>query len=81
MAKSIQKAKAELKDNLQKEHDNKLIQLYEAYFQKALTDPNAFKAFNDCAKELFKGGSDGELLGILRNTVAFNDYQDEKEGG
>lgn len=77
MAKSIQKAKAELKDNLQKEHDNKLIQLYEAYFQKALTDPNAFKAFNDCAKELFKGANENDLLTILKNTAAFDNVGED----
>ena len=79
--KSKAYTEAQAKDKLKAEHDQKLIDLYNAYFQMALKDPNAFKAFNDCAKELFKGGSDGELLGILRNTVAFNNYQDEKEGG
>ena len=41
-----------------------------------MEDTNCFKAFNDCAKELFKGKEDNEIDTILDN-LKDGDFSDE----
>ena len=63
-------------DKLQDLHKQKLIDLYNNYYEKAIEDTNCFKAFNDCAKELFKGKEDNEIDTILDN-LKDGDFSDE----
>jgi hypothetical protein len=60
-------------DDMQKIHKQKLIDLYNNYYDKAMTDCNAFRAFNDVSKELFKDGEESELQSILNGVKADSD--------
>ena len=56
------------KQQLKNQHESKLIELYKAYYQKALEGDNqAFKPFLDVSKELFADGQENELMKILKN--------------
>ncbi len=50
---------------LKREHQAKLIELYNTYYDKAKDDTNAFKAFTDFSDKFFAEEKDSELLGIL----------------
>ena len=54
-------------EKLKTDHKNKLINLYNNYYAKAMDDCNAFKAFNDVSKELFSNAKDNELDNLLTN--------------
>ena len=57
MSKQIEKLKAD--------HNQKLIDLYNKYYDKAMEDSACFKAFNDVSRELFKGSDESEIDNIL----------------
>ncbi|MFU0833779.1 MAG: Leuk-A4-hydro-C domain-containing protein [Oscillospiraceae bacterium] len=50
---------------LKREHQAKLIELYNTYYDKAKEDTNAFKAFIEFSDKFFAEEKDSELLGIL----------------
>lgn len=50
---------------LKREHQAKLIELYNTYYDKAKDDTNAFKAFTDFSDKFFAEEQGSELLGIL----------------
>lgn len=50
---------------LKREHQAKLIELYNTYYEKAKEDTNAFKAFTEFSEKFFAEEKDSELLGIL----------------
>ena len=50
---------------LKREHQAKMIELYNIYYNKAKEDTNAFKAFIDFSDKFFVEEKDSELLGIL----------------
>jgi len=50
---------------LKREHQAKMIELYNIYYNKAKEDTNAFKAFTDFSDKFFAQEKDSELLGIL----------------
>lgn len=50
---------------LKREHQAKLIELYNTYYDKAKDDTNAFKAFTDFSDKFFAEEQSSELLGIL----------------
>ena len=50
---------------LKREHQAKLIELYNTYYDKAKEDTNAFKAFTDFSDKFFAEEQGSELLGIL----------------
>lgn len=60
-------------EDIQKQHKVKLIELYNNYYKKAESDTNAFKAFQDVSKELFKSTSENELEAILNNVKVDSD--------
>ena len=54
------------KKQLEKQHEDKLMELYKAYYEKALNGDNqAFRPFLDVSKELFADGEENELMKIL----------------
>lgn len=62
-------AKLNNKDKLKLEHENKLVELYNTYYVKALEGDNqSLKPFLDCSKELFKDSEESELMQILSMT-------------
>lgn len=62
-------AKINNKEKLKLEHENKLIELYNTYYKKALEGDNqSLKPFLDCSKELFKDSEESELMQILSMT-------------
>lgn len=46
-------------------HKQRLIELYEIYFENAKKDVNAFKAFMDFSEKFFADEGDNEILTIL----------------
>ncbi|WP_129598437.1 hypothetical protein [Anaerophilus nitritogenes] len=46
-------------------HNNKMIELYQIYFEKAKKDVQAFKAFTDFSKSFFADEKENELVAIL----------------
>jgi len=50
---------------LKREHQAKLIELYNTYYIRAKEDTNAFKAFTDFSDKFFAEEKGSELLGIL----------------
>ena len=50
---------------LKREHQAKLIELYNTYYDKAKDDTNAFKAFTEFSDKFFAEEQSSELLGIL----------------
>ena len=54
-------------DSLKAKHEEKLIELYETYYNKCLEgDTASLKAFLDCSKELFADNEESELLDIIK---------------
>lgn len=51
---------------LKRIHQEKLIELYNLYFDRAKEDTNAFKAFTEFADKFFAEEKDSELLSILQ---------------
>lgn len=56
------------KEVLRKQHEKKLIELYNAYYDKALSgESSSLKAFIDVSKELFNGAEEeNDLNKLLR---------------
>lgn len=50
---------------LKREHQAKLIELYNTYYERAKEDTNAFKAFTDFSDKFFAEEKDSELLSLL----------------
>ena len=56
-------------DKLKKEHQDKLINLYNTYYEKCLGgDTASLSAFLNCSKELFATNDESELIKIIQNT-------------
>lgn len=56
------------KQQLIKQHEKKLMDLYESYYSKALSgDTASFKPFLDVSKELFANKEEDELMKLLEN--------------
>ena len=55
---------------LKNSHQDKLIELYNTYYNKCLDgDTASLKAFLDCSKELFSDNEESELIALLRDTT------------
>lgn len=52
---------------LKRLHQQKMIELYNLYFEKAKDDTNAFKAFTDFSEKFFAAEKESELLSMLQN--------------
>lgn len=59
---SVQQA---MKHVLKVLHGQRLIELYDIYFERAKDDTNAFKAFIDFSDKFFADKAESELLSIL----------------
>lgn len=53
---------------LKRMHGQKLIELYEIYFDKAKSDVQAFQAFSKFSEKFFEDDGEDELRSILNNT-------------
>lgn len=53
-------------------HTNKMIELYNIYYEKAKKDTNAFKAFIDFSQKFFEDEKESELTALL-NGVNLSD--------
>jgi hypothetical protein len=62
------------KNELQKNHVLKLMELYNLYFDKAKEDSTVFSAFNAVSKELFSDSDESEVSRIL------NSIKDDENG-
>ena len=63
---------------LQREHQKKMIELYNIYYDKAKSDTNAFKAFIDFSNQFF---ADDKKNGILEIVQGLNDKDFEDDTG
>ena len=63
---------------LQREHQKKMIELYNIYFDKAKNDTNAFKAFVEFSNQFF---ADDKRNGILEIVQGLNDKDFEDDTG
>ena len=61
---------------LQREHQKKMIELYNIYYDKAKTDTNAFKAFVDFSNQFF---ADDKKNGILEIVQGLSDKDLEED--
>ena len=61
---------------LQREHQKKMIELYNIYFDKAKNDTNAFKAFVEFSNQFF---ADDKKNGILEIVQGLNDKDFEED--
>lgn len=59
---------AAVKYLLKRMHNQKLIELYEIYFERAKTDVQAFQAFSKFSEKFFEEDGEDELRSILNNT-------------
>lgn len=59
---------AAVKYLLKRMHNQKLIELYEIYFDKAKSDVQAFQAFSKFSENFFKDEGEDELRNILNKT-------------
>lgn len=64
---------AAVKYLLKRLHEQRLIELYEIYFDKAKTDVQAFKAFSDFSDKFFQDEGEDELRSILNATKISDD--------
>lgn len=55
-----------LKELLKSQHQKKIMELYNIYFEKAKTDVQAFKAFIDFSNAFFADEKDSELEMLLK---------------
>lgn len=62
---AVQKA---VKYLLKRLHEQKLIELYELYFEKAKTDVQAFQAFSKFSEKFFTETGEDDLRAILNET-------------
>ena len=53
---------------LKRMHAQKLIELYEIYFDKAKKDVQAFQAFSKFSEKFFEESGEDELLSVLKET-------------
>ena len=60
-----------LKVLLKAKHEQKMVELYNIYYDKAKEDVQAFKAFVDFSKTFFKGNEESELQKAL-NGIDFD---------
>lgn len=58
---------------LKRLHQQKMIELYNLYFEKAKKDTNAFRAFTDFSEKFFVAEKESQLLSMLQNA----DVEDE----
>ena len=70
---SEQNVQTAIKWLLKRLHQQKMIELYNLYFEKAKDDTNAFKAFTDFSEKFFAAEKESELLSMLQNA----DVEDE----
>jgi hypothetical protein len=57
-----------LKVLMKSKHSQKMVELYNIYFDKAKDDVQSFRAFVDFSNTFFKGNEESELQKILNNT-------------
>lgn len=62
-----------LKVLLRAKHNQKMVELYNIYFEKAKKDVQAFRAFVDFSKTFFKGNEESELQKILNGIDLTNE--------
>ena len=60
---------------LKRMHQQKMIELYNLYFERAKQDTNAFKAFTDFSEKFFAEEKESELLSILQNVDVSEDSE------
>lgn len=65
---SEESVQAAIKYLLKRMHNQKLIELYEIYFERAKTDVQAFQAFSKFSEKFFEEDGEDELRSILSNT-------------
>ena len=63
---------------LQREHQKKMIELYNIYFDKAKSDTNAFKAFVDFSNQFFADDKKNGILEIAQG-LSDKDLMDDTE--
>ena len=52
---------------LQREHQKKMIELYNIYYDKAKSDTNAFKAFVEFSNQFFADNKKNDMLNVLQS--------------
>ena len=62
---------------LKREHQKKLIELYNIYYDKAKEDTNAFKAFIDFSNQFFNDDKKSDVLDIIQN-IPDSELEDKK---
>lgn len=67
-----------LKELLKSQHQKKMMELYDIYFDKAKTDVQAFRAFIDFSNTFFAEEKDSELEMLLRG-IKIKDLDMEDE--
>lgn len=63
---------------LKREHQKKMIELYNIYYDKAKEDTNAFKAFVDFSNQFFADDKKNEILDIVQG-LNDKDFEDDTE--
>lgn len=63
---------------IERKHQQKLIELYDIYYQKAKDDVQAFKAFINFSQCFFVTKGEDQLLGILQNAKLDDDTENEE---
>ena len=63
---------------LQREHQKKMIELYNIYFDKAKNDTNAFKAFVEFSNQFFADDKKNGILEIAQK-LSDKDFEDNTE--
>lgn len=58
------------------QHQSKMIELYNIYFERAKEDTNSFKAFVDFSKNFFDEKDDSELIKLLNGVDLEGDEDD-----
>ncbi len=56
-------------------HNQRLVELYNIYYERAKDDTNAFKAFTEFSKTFFSDNDEGELTKIIRG-LDVGDYDE-----
>ncbi len=65
---AVESVQSAVKYLLKRLHNQKLIELYEIYFDKAKSDVQAFQAFSKFSEKFFEEDGEDELRNILNNT-------------
>lgn len=63
---------------IERKHQQKLIELYDIYYQKAKEDVQAFKAFINFSQCFFATKGEDQLLGILQKAKLDDDTENEE---